>query len=58
MQKTSNKEITDLKLFAKERGITMPKHKDIMNEAVTKILRKYKVIDKGTQAKDIFDELK
>lgn len=58
MKKMSNNEITNLRLFAEERGIKLPNHKDIMNEAVTKILRKYKVIDKRTQAKDVFDELK
>lgn len=57
-KKSLNKEITDLRLFAKERGITMPRQKDILNEAATKILRKYKIIDKRTQAKDILDDLK
>lgn len=54
MKNKSNNKITDLRQFAKERGITMPKQKDIINEAMTKVLRKYKVIDKKTQAKDIF----
>ena len=36
----------------------MPKQKDIMNEAMTKVLRKYKVIGKKTHAKDIFQELR
>jgi len=50
--------ITSLRQFAKARGITMPKQKDIMNEAMTKVLRKYKVIGKKTHAKDIFQELR
>lgn len=58
MKSKSNNKIIDLRQFAKEIGITMPKQKDIINEAMTKVLKKYKVIDKKTQAKDIFQEFK
>lgn len=58
MKNKKYKKITDLRIFASEMGIFMPTDKDIINEAVTNVLRKYKVIDNKTQAQDIIDGLK
>jgi len=54
----SGTKISSLKQFAQQNGIVMPRQKDIINEAMTNILKKYKVIGKKTQAKDIFNEFK